>query len=363
MLRRAARLPATIHSFSSPYSRSITDLSKPSVKPADNVQEPPQSSPDVSPLTDPSGPSQTNSSPYALHSLKDHVRRWSESTAIAVRRRTDEVTSRTSVTFSRLGSQLNHVTGYEEIEALKRQAKIKATRQASREAKTAYDDAAAQRSVSQREVNDLLQRKSNWSDGDVSRFTSLVRQDHLYEQDEARAKARVEETEDAVEREFSELMRSILARYHEEQVWSDKIRSASTYGSLAVLGLNLAVFLLAIAVVEPWKRRRLAQTFEKKIEEMNEENATMLNGAMQHLADRFVGQEKLFTRMMDASQKKAVEERARSANTEENALALEALATPAHPPNVVSGRELLFITTSAIAGGFMVYLRSILGSR
>lgn len=113
------------------------------------------------------------------------------------------------------------------------------------------------------------------------RFTSLVREDHLLEQEEARAKLAVEEAENAVENEFTELMRSILARYHEEQVWSDKIRSASTYGQLAVLGLNMFVFILAIVLVEPWKRKRLAQTFEKKVEELNEEYKEMLGDNMQ----------------------------------------------------------------------------------
>ena len=74
-----------------------------------------------------------------------------------------------------------------------------------------------------------------------------------------------------MEREFSELMKVILNRYHEEQVWSDKIRSASTYGQLTVLGLNMLVFLLAIILVEPWKRKRLAQTFERKVDEMKAE--------------------------------------------------------------------------------------------
>jgi sensitive to high expression protein 9 len=117
----------------------------------------------------------------------------------------------------------------------------------------------------------------------VSRFTTLVRQDHLYEQEEARAKAVADESEQVVEREFTELMRSILARYHEEQIWSDKIRSASTYGSLAVLGLNLLVFVMAILVVEPWKRRRLTQTFEKKVEELSLENAAVVDKSMKDI--------------------------------------------------------------------------------
>ena len=135
-----------------------------------------------------------------------------------------------------------------------------------------------------------MQRKNTWVDNDVVRFTNLVRQDHLYEQEELRAKTAVNETEDAVEKEFSQLLRTILARYHEEQVWSDKIRSASTYGSLAALGLNMFVFILAILIVEPWKRRRLAQTFESKIEELSMENETRLDASMQAISQQIARQ-------------------------------------------------------------------------
>ncbi|KDQ62203.1 hypothetical protein JAAARDRAFT_65992 [Jaapia argillacea MUCL 33604] len=233
---------------------------------------------------------------FTLAMAKDRLRDWSENAAIVIRKRADEFSASAKTRFSQLGFHLNKVTGYDEIEALKRrvvdqEAQISVARQGAREAKKAYDEAVIQRANSQREVNDLLQRKSTWTDQDVSRFTTLVRQDHLYEQTEARAKAEAIRADDEVEREFSELMRSILARYHEEQVWSDKIRSTSTYGSLAALGLNLVVFILAIVVVEPWKRRRLAQTFERKIEELSEENRNMIEGGMLNLAKHFEKQE------------------------------------------------------------------------
>ena len=161
--------------------------------------------------------------------------------------------------------------------------------------------AVARRSQSQREVNDLLQRKSSWTNSDVSRFTDLVREDHLYEQEEASAKAQVAVAEAEVETEFNELMRTILNRYHEEQVWSDKIRSASTYGSLLALGVNICVFILAIIVVEPWKRRRLAQTFERRIEQLSLENREMLGKGMSDLAEHFAKQELVLARIASAS--------------------------------------------------------------
>ena len=164
-----------------------------------------------------------------------------------------------------------------------------------------YEEAVQKRSDSQREVNGLLERKSTWTDADVSRFTALVRQDHALEQEEARAKAVVARTEDGVEREFSALMRGILARYHEEQVWSDKIRSASTYGQLAVLGVNVLVFVLAIVLVEPWKRRRLMQAFERKVQEMEAANLDTVTKGFETLQGRLEEQDRILARLADVS--------------------------------------------------------------
>lgn len=173
-------------------------------------------------------------------------------------------------------------------------------REAAREAKVAYEQAVQERAKSQRDVNDLLQRKSTWTDEDVGRFTALVRQDHLYEQAETRAKLRAMETEEKVEREFTELMRVILNRYHEEQVWSDKIRSASTYGSLTVLGLNLFIFVLAIIIVEPWKRKRLAQTFEKKVEELSAETIRAFETKHDGIVSQMKEQEQVLLQLIEA---------------------------------------------------------------
>jgi sensitive to high expression protein 9, mitochondrial len=244
------------------------------------------------------------------------IRRWSEQNSIAFRQRTDSLIARLATSFARLGGEINKVTGYDEIDALKRQvvsqgtsgstlstqriwrfryieARISASRKAARDAKVSYEEAVEKRSDSQREVNSLLERKSTWSDTDVSRFTVLVRQDHALEQKESQAKAAVAQTENEVEREFSALMRTILARYHEEQIWSDKIRSVSTYGQLAVLAVNVVVFVVAIMLVEPWKRRRLTQAFERKVQEMEMANLDVVNKGMGALQSRLEKQEEI----------------------------------------------------------------------
>ena len=73
-------------------------------------------------------------------------------------------------------------------------------------------------------MNDLLTRKSTWLSSDVARFTSLVQSDHANEQKERDAKIDAAREEERVEKSMDALMKSILGRYHEEQIWSDKVR-------------------------------------------------------------------------------------------------------------------------------------------
>lgn len=323
-------------------------------------------------------------SAYDLDTIKQRIRDWMALATVGfkqqtdeLRQRTDELTQKTSTKLFQLGSQLNRVTGYEQIDALKQrvveqEARIKATRQAAREAKTAYDDAVLQRSLSQRQVNELLQRKSSWTDGDVSAFTSLVRSDHQLEQHEVATKAKVSENEDALDREFGELMRAILARYHEEQVWSDKIRSASTYGSMMVLGVNVVVFLLAIVVVEPWKRRRLAQTFEKKVEEMATETQALIESGSAKLEQRLVKQEGLISEIVeraaydtrDLPDPLSVPAVAVSVAGQQIGTGLEHSSIWPHSVSrIIQDRDVLLVVGSAIAGGAVTLVaRSLLGS-
>jgi len=139
------------------------------------------------------------------------------------------------------------------------------------------------RATSQRDLTDLLQRKSTWSSEDVSRFTTLVQQDHLNTLAESSSKTASQAADDTLEREFGALTQIILERYHEEQVWSDKIRSASTYGSMVVLGVNVFVFLAAIVIVEPWKRKRLADALGRRVEALAIETRGMVETMQTHL--------------------------------------------------------------------------------
>lgn len=74
------------------------------------------------------------------------------------------------------------------------------------------------------------------------------------------------------------LNKSILSRYHEEQVWSDKIRRMSTWGTWGLMGVNVLLFLIFQIAVEPWRRRRLVKGFEDKVvEALEKEKEKALN--------------------------------------------------------------------------------------
>lgn len=49
------------------------------------------------------------------------IRQWSEKNSIALRQRTDDLITLMATSFTRLGGEINRVTGYDEIETLKRQ--------------------------------------------------------------------------------------------------------------------------------------------------------------------------------------------------------------------------------------------------
>ncbi|KAI9658214.1 MAG: sensitivity to high expression protein she9 [Trizodia sp. TS-e1964] len=168
--------------------------------------------------------------------------------------------------------RLNDLTGYSGIEALKKdiesqETALLAIRADVRAAKEAYTSAISQRSTSQREVNSLLQRKHAWTPSDLERFTQLYRSDHANEQAELSAQTALTEAERAADEATARLSKSILARYHEEQIWSDKIRRMSTWGTWGLMGVNVLLFLIFQIGVEPWRRKRLVRGFEEKVVE------------------------------------------------------------------------------------------------
>ena len=135
MLRilRSSRLPVLRRQLStspSPWNISrppTTDPNREQCKQEELPSQPPDP-PDV--IKSGSSPAESKSSSefsefprlssHHAEIVKQRIREWAEHGAIVLRNRADGFTVTTKATFSQLGSELNRVTGYEEIEALKR---------------------------------------------------------------------------------------------------------------------------------------------------------------------------------------------------------------------------------------------------
>ncbi|KAJ4383104.1 sensitivity to high expression protein she9 [Neurospora sp. IMI 360204] len=157
---------------------------------------------------------------------------------------------------------LNDLTGYSAIEQIKRQnAKLEVAHgQAQsrlRDARHNYKSLTMHRASTQREVTTLLARKDTWNPLDLERFTSLYRLDHELEAQVAQAAQELTEAETEESRLSADLNAGILKRYHEEQIWSDRIRRQSTWGTWGLMGVNVLLFLVLQFVAEPWRRKRL----------------------------------------------------------------------------------------------------------
>lgn len=105
-------------------------------------------------------------------------------------------------------------------------------------AKSIYIQAVADRSAAQRRTSDLLTRKPSWNDADLVEYTKLLHSEHSLAKAEEQSEQKYEEAEGAMHRGFDDLMRSVMNRYHEEHLWSDRVRSVSTYVSVGLAILN-----------------------------------------------------------------------------------------------------------------------------
>lgn len=235
-----------------------SDKQNASPKEAEAPSEPPQSSSSPSPQDDPSSPaahaqpsrpgpelpSQTDSRRSAASQNFSHFM--------------DNLQSRVLVA----SQTLSDLTGYSAIEAIKAsnaalEADLARAQADLKRARQHYKAVNARRASTQREVTTLLARKDTWGPPDLERFTTMYRQDHELEAAVSEAATALTEAE-ADEARLSQALNSgILRRYHEEQIWSDRIRRQSTWGTWGLMGVNILLFLVLQFVAEPWKRNRL----------------------------------------------------------------------------------------------------------
>lgn len=173
-------------------------------------------------------------------------------------------------------TSINKITGYDSIQALKSgiksiEIKLYQDRIILERESAKLKNLTKQQNNSQSLINDLLSRKSTWSPNDLKVFTDAYNQNQQNIEDLSGQTAKSTDLERTVKTMEQDLHNLILKRYHEEQIWSDKIRKLSTYGTLLLLVINLLSFFILHLIFEPRKRKRLVAAFEKETKDYIDE--------------------------------------------------------------------------------------------
>ena len=180
----------------------------------------------------------------------------------------------------RINLYFNQITGYTNVEKQKwvvheKDSSLSAVKNDLKKAKDNYQSVVDQRQKTQKEIHSLLQRQASWMDMDVLRFTELYRKDLHLDSAESEAKNQFSNASDAFDRAHLEYLNSIRERYIEEQLYSDKIRRASTYWTWGLISSHLLVFVFYQTIVEPRKQMGLKKDISIMLQEAIEPLTTL----------------------------------------------------------------------------------------
>ena len=129
-------------------------------------------------------------------------------------------------------------------------------KQAATKASIAFDDAvlavkssrlSAEAATSQYESTNqkhvtMLMRRDSWSSADAAEFAELTAREVKARKVLLKAREGLRSAEDEAGRSQVIYMDALRKRYHEEQIWQDKWRVLSTYGTWGLIVLNTALF-------------------------------------------------------------------------------------------------------------------------
>lgn len=163
----------------------------------------------------------------------------------------------------------NSITGYSAIEAITAnnaslEKSLVEARANMRDARERYQDTSSRQVQTQRDMATLLARKASWMQSDKNQFAELLDLDYKLEREVGDAAKAVAEAEGKEQSLLSEWVTGMSRQYYEHQVYSDRIRRASTWGTWGLMGVNVLLFLTLQFVAEPWKRGRLLNSMEER---------------------------------------------------------------------------------------------------
>jgi hypothetical protein len=113
------------------------------------------------------------------------------------------------------------------------------------EARRSLDVALKAWEDSQSQHTQLLQVRDKWTPTQAQEFSTVVQEEVRIRNDLQHAKQNLSEREAQQASTQVEYMNDLRRRYHEEQIWQDKWRIMSTFGTWGLIVLNSFVFLIS----------------------------------------------------------------------------------------------------------------------
>ncbi|KAI8816864.1 Mdm33 family-domain-containing protein [Fimicolochytrium jonesii] len=259
---RPAPLATSTTEESADFRPPVSTPGEPTI-PADTPVQPKRPKKDTPPLTQ-SSKSPTAAQRSTVAVLAPVVSLVTRSTTAIQSQAAATASHLTRILLPNLSTHLNTLTGYSVVarakqRVLEKDDQLNDAKRRSDTAKKGYETMIEERRKCQRELNSLLQRKDTWLDSDITRFTELYRKDLSLEQAETGAKVEYKDAVEEFERAHREYLNEIRERYIEEQLYSDKIRRASTWWTWGLISLHFCLFLAVQLFVEPRKRRKLKE--------------------------------------------------------------------------------------------------------
>ena len=126
-------------------------------------------------------------------------------------------------------------------------------------ARSSLDSALQAFEESQTQHNQLLQSRDKWGASQAMEFAKLLEKEVQIRNELERAKKELATLENEQTLTLNNYMNDLRRRYQEEQLWQERGRIFSTYGTWGVIVLNSIVFLLSQYRLQARETRRMQE--------------------------------------------------------------------------------------------------------
>mmetsp|Transcript_23221 Transcript_23221/g.38258 ORF Transcript_23221/g.38258 Transcript_23221/m.38258 type:complete len:442 (-) Transcript_23221:68-1393(-) len=152
------------------------------------------------------------------------------------------------------------------------------------DARKAIDHALSTWEESQIKHAQLMQVRDKWTPAQALEFAKLLEKEVQVRSNLEQAKKDLAEKETHQSKLQIDYMNNLRKRYHEEQIWTDKWRILSTYGTWGLIALNSVVFLISQYLFKVRERSRM-KDFETLLKETLSSNTSTMLAIREHQND------------------------------------------------------------------------------